>query len=111
MTRESSSIGLELPIDSLILTRGRDFRCAFQLFDDDGEPVDFPAGELFFELRPDSGVVRWDFVIVDSFASIKVDSEEADLISKGTPWQLVWLPDGEAAGGDAKARGKVVVQQ
>lgn len=108
---EPSVIGLELPVDTLVLTRGRDFRWLFQLTDNDGEPADFPPGELFFELSPQSGVVRWDFDIDGSFASIKVESEDADQIAKGTLWQLVWLPDGETAGGDAKARGKVAVQQ
>lgn len=111
MTRPSSVIGLELPVDSLILTRGRDFRCAFQLTDDDGVPVPFPPGALFFELTTQSGVVRWDFDINESLVSIKVESENADAIAAKTLWQLVWLPDGEVSGGDAKARGKVVVQQ
>jgi hypothetical protein len=28
-----------------------------------------------------------------------------------TRWQLVWLPDGEAAGGDPLARGLVKIQE
>lgn len=111
MTQPSSVIGIELPIDSLVVTRGRDFRCAFQLTDDDGVPVPFPPGALFFELKPDSGTVRWNFAIEESMASIKVESEDVDVIPAKTPWQLVWLPEGEASGGDAKARGRLVVQQ
>lgn len=110
MTQPSTNIGLELPVDSLILTRGRDFRWSFQFAEDDGTPVNFPAGSLFFELTPASGVVRWEFDIVDAMASLKVESEDVDLIPAKTLWQLVWLPEGEAAGGDPKARGKVVVQ-
>lgn len=108
---DASVIGLELPVDTLVLTRGRDFRWLFQLTDDDENPVPFPPGALFFELTPPSGKVRWDFEIDGSLASIKVESEDADQIGKGTKWQLVWLPEGEIAGGDPKARGKVLVQE
>lgn len=52
----------------------------------------------------------WEFEIVGTTATIKIDSEEADLISARTHWQLVFLPDGEAAGGDPVARGRVTVQ-
>lgn len=54
---------------------------------------------------------KWPFTIVDNLASIKIESEEADQIEPGIPWQLVWLADGEPAGGDAIGRGKVRVQQ
>jgi hypothetical protein len=42
-------------------------------------------------------------------ASIKVESEEADTIGARTLWQLVFLSDGEPAGGDPIARGSVSV--
>lgn len=53
----------------------------------------------------------WPFVIEDNLAQITVQSEDADQIEPGIPWQLVWLADGEPAGGDAIGRGKVRVQQ
>lgn len=52
----------------------------------------------------------WNFDIVDDVASIKIESEEADAMASRTKWQLVFLPDGEEAGGEAVARGTVRVQ-
>lgn len=52
----------------------------------------------------------WPFVIAGSEASLKVESEDCDAIPDRTKWQLVFMPDGEAAGGDAVARGVVRVQ-
>ncbi|APC43155.1 hypothetical protein SEA_JAAN_6 [Mycobacterium phage Jaan] len=49
----------------------------------------------------------WDFVIEDSIASIKIESEKADEIAERVKWQLVFLPEGEPAGGDPIARGTV----
>lgn len=54
---------------------------------------------------------KWPFTVASSTATIKVESEDADLIQKGVRWQLVFLPDGEPAGGDAVARGQVREQR
>ncbi|AVR76590.1 hypothetical protein SEA_COOG_3 [Mycobacterium phage Coog] len=56
-------------------------------------------------------LTRWDFVIDGTKAVLKVESEEADLISARTQWQLVFLEDGEPAGGEPIARGLVWVQE
>lgn len=104
-------IGVQLDTDTLVLTRGRDFRWKFQLTDNEGAPVDFPAGELFFELATEGEPTQWAFTISGALASIKVESEDADKIASGTRWQLVWLPESEAAGGDPLGLGKVKVQQ
>lgn len=53
---------------------------------------------------------QWPFDIDGNIASIKIESEVADLMPNRTPWQLVFLPDGEAAGGDPIARGLVKEQ-
>lgn len=53
----------------------------------------------------------WNFDIDGSTADLKVESQEVDLIGQRTRWQLVFLPDGEAAGGDPVARGTVRVQR
>lgn len=53
---------------------------------------------------------KWSFDIDGDTASIEVESEVADLIVDRTPWQLVFLPDGEEAGGDPIALGVVKVQ-
>jgi hypothetical protein len=45
-----SVIGIEIEPVQLVLTRGRDFRWAFQNLGPDNEPEDFPAGDLFFEI-------------------------------------------------------------
>lgn len=104
-------IGVELDTDTLVLTAGRDFRWAFELTDDHDAAVPFPAGNLFFEFLPKGGTaLRWNFVIAGSLASIKVESDQVALVGHGARWQLVWMPDGEAVGGDPWARGKVVVQ-
>ncbi|UXE03319.1 minor tail protein [Mycobacterium phage Gilberta] len=49
----------------------------------------------------------WPFIIDGTEATIKVESEEADLIPERTVWQLVFLPDGEPAGGDPITYGRV----
>ncbi|AHJ86371.1 structural protein [Mycobacterium phage 40AC] len=49
----------------------------------------------------------WDFVIEDTTATIKIESEEADTIGRGVKWQLVFLAQGEEAGGDPIALGTV----
>lgn len=52
----------------------------------------------------------WAFDIDGPTASLKVESEDCDVIPARTKWQLVFMPDGEPAGGDAVARGIVKVQ-
>lgn len=54
---------------------------------------------------------RWPFSISGSTATIKVESEVAALIQPRTQWQLVFLPSGEAAGGDPIDMGRVQIQQ
>lgn len=58
-----------------------------------------------------AALTRWDFDIVGYRASLKVESESTDRIANRTKWQLVFLPDGEAAGGDPISRGVVRVQE
>ena len=106
-------IGIELEAIQLVLTKGRDFKWAFQNLDENDEPIDFPAGELYFEFASvlvADVPLKWDFVIVDDLASLKVESAAADLIPNRSKWQLVFLEDGEVAGGDPVARGQVKVQ-
>lgn len=55
-------------------------------------------------------LTNWYFDIEGTLAHIKVESEVADTIADRTEWQLVWLPDGETAGGDPVAEGFVKVQ-
>ena len=105
-----SVIGPVFAPDKLFLTRGRDFKWAYKLVDCDGVATDFPPGRLYFELSNDPMTV-WEFAIDGDVATIKVESEEADLIPNRTKWQLVFLPDGEAEGGDPVALGVVQVQK
>ncbi|AEJ93399.1 minor tail protein [Mycobacterium phage Benedict] len=56
-------------------------------------------------------LTRWDFDIDGPIADLKVESEEADLVAARTRWQLVFLGDGEPAGGEPIARGLVWVQE
>lgn len=102
-------IGVELEASSLVLTRGRDFRWNFLNIDEDDVPVDYPDGSLYLELATLPSTT-WTFVIDGVEASLKVESEEVDLIKDGVRWQLVFEPAGEASGGDPIARGFVVVQ-
>lgn len=53
----------------------------------------------------------WYFDIDGTLAELKVESEQADLVAARTKWQLVFLEDGESAGGDGIARGVVRVQE
>jgi hypothetical protein len=104
-----SVIGLELEPDVLVLTKHRDFKWVFDNVDKNDVPIPFPAGKLYFELET-KPPTKWEFTISGSRASLKIESEEADKVLARTCWQLVWLPDGEAAGGDPVAYGKVKVQ-
>lgn len=49
----------------------------------------------------------WDFDIAGSMATLKVESEAADKIGERTKWQLVFLANGEPAGGEPVGLGKV----
>ena len=104
-----SIIGVALEPDALVLQRGRDFRWNFKFVDDAGVDKPFPAGKLYFEFCG-SPPTKWEFTINGHDASLKVESTEADKIPNRAKWQLVWLPDGEAAGGDPIAFGTVRVQ-
>lgn len=99
-------IGIDLVPDELVLTRGRDFSWSFENLNQTGNPTPFPPGELFFEFAV-VPVVTWDFTISDELATLKVEHTEADAIPAATKWQLVFLPTGEAAGGEAIALGTV----
>lgn len=100
-------VGLPLTDDVMYLTRGRDFLWGMQLVDKEGRPHDFPAGRLFFEV----GSAVWECRIEGSHAYLKVESDIADGVQNRTRWQLVFLPEGEAAGGLPVARGYVKVQK
>lgn len=52
----------------------------------------------------------WYFDVQDSVATLKVESEQVNKIQPRTTFQLVFLPDGEPAGGDPIALGYVRVQ-
>jgi hypothetical protein len=57
-----------------------------------------------------TGITNWDFTISGSRAVLKVESEDVAKIPARTHWQLVWMPDGEPAGGDPVARGVVKIE-
>ena len=102
-------IGTEVEVSTLVLTKGRDFRWSFVNIDDNSNPEAYPGGSLYFELAT-SPLTTWTFTIVGDTASLKVESDQVDLIPNRTKWQLVFRPTGEAAGGDIVARGTVLVQ-
>lgn len=100
-------IGVDLGVDQLVLTTGRDFRWMFVNLDGEDQPIDFPDGDLYFELGFGDSITTWTFDIDGDTASLKIESPAADLIANRTQWQLVFLANGEAAGGDPIARGTV----
>lgn len=57
-----------------------------------------------------AALTKWLFDVDGANASLKVESEEVDLILPRTKWQLAFLPDGELHGGIAISRGTVRVQ-
>lgn len=57
-----------------------------------------------------SAVTEWHFDIAGSLANLKVEHPDVAAIPERTIWQLVYLLDGELAGGDPVARGSVKVQ-
>jgi hypothetical protein len=101
------SVGVSLRDTVMYLTRGRDFVWNIKLVDPCGDPQEFPAGDLFYEFANGE---RWFFEVDGGLASIKVESEVADRVSNRARWQLVFLPEGEPAGGIAWARGYVKVE-
>ncbi len=105
-----SVIGVELETSQLVLTKHRDFKFSFDFKDESGAAQPFPAGELYFEIYQ-TPVLKWPFTISGSHASLTIQSEVVDKVPARTRWQLVWLPDGEAAGGDPLARGVVKIQE
>ena len=105
-----STIGVDLETSCLVLTRHRDFKFTFDFYDENGVQQPFPAGQLYFEVYQ-SPVLKWPFTIVGAQATVKVESDVVDKVPARTRWQLVWLPDGEPAGGDPLARGLVKIQE
>jgi hypothetical protein len=96
--------------DKLFLTRGCDFKWAYKLVDCDGVATDFPPGRLFYRFDTDPQTL-WEYVIEGDVATIKVESEEVDLIPNRMGYKLVFLPDGEDEGGDPVSLGNVQVQK
>jgi hypothetical protein len=70
-----------------------------------------PYGEVQYTATGKPRFDYWEFDIVGPQASIKVESELCNQIAHRTRYQLVFLPDGEDAGGWAVARGRVGVLQ
>lgn len=100
-------IGPVFEPDKLFLYTGRDFKWAYQLVDKTGVPVDFPPGRLYLEFCTCPEKTEWDFVIEGSVGTVKVEHEVADLIPNRTKFDLVFMHEGEAAGGDPITRGTV----
>ncbi|WP_425297979.1 DUF7264 domain-containing protein, partial [Nocardia brasiliensis] len=94
-----ATIGEKLDQIALILTTGRDFAWSFEHVDATDKPIPFPAGMLFIELDTKPTKTQWLFVINGSVANLKVESDAADMPPARTRWQLVFLPQGETAGG------------
>lgn len=104
-----ADIGINVTGDTLFLWRGRDFKWNFEMLDVNNQPMDFPAGDLYFEFFVGETEHVWDFDIDGSQASIKVESTDVDKIPARTPWQLVFLPEGELTGGDPVTWGQTVL--
>ena len=73
------------------------------------QPKPWPAGGLSMELDTSPVKTVWAFTIVDSVASLKVESEDADKVPDRTSFIVRWLPAGELAGGQPLIIGKVRV--
>jgi hypothetical protein len=101
------TIGIEVPTETLVIYKNRDFKWGFQNLDENGQPVDFPPGSLYFEFQTSPSLTEWEFVITGSEATLKVESTATPVVLPKTKWQLVFLQDGEAAGGDVIASGTV----
>ena len=102
--------GKPLGVSRLVLTRGRDFKCGLKYADRHGVEQDLPAGDFYFEVYTDP-VLTWRFTVSGSRAFVKVEHEVTDTVPDRTGFQLVFLPEGEPAGGDPVALGKVKVQR
>ncbi|AXH48783.1 hypothetical protein SEA_STEAMY_6 [Mycobacterium phage Steamy] len=70
-----------------------------------------PKIRTTFIERGQRAITTWPFIVEDTMAHLKIESEDADRIGNRTRWQLVFLPEGEDAGGEPIARGTVTEQR
>jgi hypothetical protein len=105
-----SDAGTDLTAGNLYLVKGREFAWTYENLDNSGNPLDYPAGDLYFEIETDP-VTTWHFTISGSMASIDVSASDTAPITPGLRWQLVFLPSGDTSGGEALAFGMVVVDE
>lgn len=110
----SSTFGSIPDCATLELVAGGDYMWSFELrygpsHAKAGQPQPFPAGSLFYRILTEPVETRWPFVISGASASMKIESEDVAKVPDRTRFQLVWLPDGETAGGQVWAMGKVRV--
>ncbi|MGW0245040.1 LtfC-like domain-containing protein [Nocardia goodfellowii] len=86
--------GREALVEPLILITGDDFEWFYDWKPDpNGPPQNFPAGlELFYEFKngPNGwiGGTVWNYVITETRAAIKRESEIADAMKDRTPYRL-----------------------
>lgn len=105
-------IGVDLPQDELVLTKGRDFKWAFVNLNDAGVATAFPAGTLFFEFDTTPTKTTYNFTISGSTATINLASTTWQAVLQNrTKWQLVFKQTGVTSGGDPLARGLVRIQE
>lgn len=102
-----ADIGLALESGSLTVVAGRDFKWSIVHLDDNDQPSNYPAGDLYIEFPETSPVTKWFFTIAGSLATLKVEHTAVALIPDRSNCQLVFLPTGEAAGGDPEWIGRL----
>lgn len=104
-----SVMGVFLNPEPLPLYRGRDYQRTFVSKDaTTKQPIPFPAGSLYIEFCG-TPPKKFTATINGSNAVFKIESEDCDKIADRTKYQLVWMPAGEAAGGQCVGYGNVKV--
>lgn len=82
----ADQIGIPPQKADLVLSTGGDFQWSFVW-----KEGDFPTGSsLYLLIGSDQ---QWDFVIAGDIASIKIESEVADLVKAGTAYRMVFKRD------------------
>lgn len=82
----ADQIGITPQKADLVLSTGGDFQWSFVWKDGD-----FPTGSALYLLVGSSE--KWDFTINGDIATIKIESEVADLVAANTPYRMVFKRD------------------
>lgn len=89
--------------NTMYLHTGYDWSWSFQLKDANGNPCNFPSGNLYIDFPDASGISsgvsapssgsRWKLNVYGSIATGTVPKSIINSVPNGTSWYMVWVPD------------------